>query len=225
MGNGRKIRACGAPRSSAPRASPEPRAVIRVLVAEDHTLVREGICRLLADDPSMAVVHEVGSCEEVLPAVHRAPVDVAIINVSASDGSCIEAIRGLAAADVPALAMSPGENRVFARRALAAGARGYVAKTCDAEELRRAVRAAARGERHLPASIRREVGEPARSPLSERELETVRMLAEGLTVRVIARRMGVRETTVRTYRRRILDKLDVDSAAEMVRWAILEGIV
>ncbi|WP_105969661.1 response regulator transcription factor [Streptomyces geranii] len=207
---------------------------LRVVIADDHAVVRAGLRALLDGEPDLDVIAEAGSGEEAVELVVRTRPDVALMDLrfggrgAGIDG--IEAIRRLAA-EAPGVAvvmLTSYAGRAEVVRALEAGARGYVLKAGPPEELFRAVRGAAAGALGLaPEAVGALVGQvvdPERE-LSGREIEVVRLLAEGLGNRAIAEALFLSEATVKTHLVRVYRKLKVDNRAAAVTEAVRRGVL
>ncbi|MER6784859.1 response regulator transcription factor [Streptomyces sp. NPDC000658] len=210
-------------------------AVLRLLVADDHAVVRAGLRALLEGEPDLRVAAEAESGEEAVRLAERLAPDVVLMDLrfggggrSGIDG--IEAVRRLAAS-APAAAvvmLTSYSGRADVVRALEAGARGYVLKAGPPQELFRAVRGAAAGALGLAPEV---VGElVAQGPSVERELtgrerEVVRLLADGLSNRAIAEALFLSEATVKTHLVRVYRKLGADNRAAAVSEAVRRGLL
>ncbi|MBW8736309.1 MAG: response regulator transcription factor [Streptomyces turgidiscabies] len=217
----------------APPGAAEP---LRVLLADDHAVVRAGLRALLEGEPDLEVIAEAGSGEEAVGLVARLLPDVALMDLrfggvggtGGIDG--IEAIRRLAA-EAPGVAvvmLTSSAGRADVLRALEAGARGYVLKAGPPDELFRAVRGAAAGALGLAPEIVGELVGQVVSPeqeLSGREIEVVRLMAEGLSNRAIAEALFLSEATIKTHLVRVYRKLKVDNRAAAVSEAVRRGVL
>jgi DNA-binding NarL/FixJ family response regulator len=214
-----------------PPGAAEP---LRLLIADDHAVVRAGLRALLGGEPDIDVIAEAGSGEEAVALIARMLPDVALMDLrfgspaGGIDG--IEAIRRLAA-EAPGVAvvmLTSYAGRADVVRALEAGARGYVLKAGPPEELFRAVRGAAAGALGLAPEIVGELVGQVVSPeqeLSGREVEVVRLMAEGLSNRAIAGALFLSEATVKTHLVRVYRKLKVDNRAAAVSEAVRRGVL
>ncbi|GAA3871722.1 response regulator transcription factor [Streptomyces lacrimifluminis] len=214
-----------------PPGAAEP---LRVLIADDHAVVRAGLRALLEGEPDLAVIAEAGSGEEAVALVARLLPDVALMDLrfgspgGGIDG--IEAIRRLAA-EAPGVAvvmLTSYAGRADVVRALEVGARGYVLKAGPPEELFRAVRGAAAGALGLAPEIVGELVGQVLDPeheLSGREIEVVRLMAQGLSNRAIAGALFLSEATVKTHLVRVYRKLRVDNRAAAVSAAVRRGVL
>ncbi|MDT3399557.1 response regulator transcription factor [Streptomyces sp. B1866] len=207
---------------------------LRVLIADDHAVVRAGLRALLDGAPDLAVIAEAGSGEEAVRLAARLTPDVALMDLRFAgpahgiDG--VEAVRRLAskAPRVAVVMLTSYAGRSDVVRALEAGARGYVLKAGPPEELFQAVRTAAAGSVGLAAQIVGElVGHVARpdQDLSRREIQVVRLMAEGRSNRAIAEALFLSEATVKTHLVRIYRKLGVDNRAAAVSEAVRRGLL
>ncbi|MFH0172686.1 response regulator [Streptomyces cacaoi] len=208
-------------------------APLRLLVADDHAVVRAGLRALLEGEPDLEVAAEAGSGEDAVRLAARLAPDLVLMDLRFGSGGGIdgiEAVRRLAAEapGVPVVMLTSYSGRADVVRALEAGARGYVLKAGPPEELFRAVRGAAAGALGLASEV---VGElVARSPAPERELsgrevEVVRLLAEGLGNRAIAEALFLSEATVKTHLVRVYRKLGADNRASAVSEAVRRGLL
>ena len=209
--------------------------MIRIVLVDDHALVREGVSRLLEVQPDMRVI---GSFGEGAPAVAFAAEqepDVAIVDVAMPQASGIDVVRQLreASADTHVLVLSMHSNPQYVHQALLAGALGYVAKESAGPVLVEAVREVQAGRRYLSESIGREalqryLEDPARrdpmQQLSAREREVLRHTVQGRTIAQTAQRLGVSPKSVETYRSRLMTKLGIEDLPSLVKFAIRYGI-
>ncbi|HJP98550.1 MAG TPA: response regulator transcription factor, partial [Rhodanobacteraceae bacterium] len=192
--------------------------MIRVVLVDDHELVRSGFRLILAGQPDIEVVGEASNAEDGLRLVRAQKPDVALIDVHMPGMSGIELTERVQRAGVPTriVILTVVQDAQFPRRLLQSGALGYLTKGCPAEELLEAVRTVAMGNRYLDATIAREMALAAvdgdDSPLeslSSRELEVALMLARGLAVNEIAHRLHLSAKTISTYKQRLFEKLGV----------------
>ncbi|MGW0869436.1 response regulator [Streptomyces sp. NPDC002740] len=205
---------------------------LRLLVADDHAVVRAGLRALLEGEPDLEVAAEAGSGEDAVRLAARLAPDLVLMDLRFGSGGIdgIEAVRRLAAEapGIPVVMLTSYSGRADVVRALEAGARGYVLKAGLPEELFRAVRGAAAGALGLAPEV---VGElVAQSPAPERELsgrevEVVRLLAEGLSNRAIAGALFLSEATVKTHLVRVYRKLGADNRAAAVSEAVRRGLL
>ncbi|MFF4359913.1 response regulator [Streptomyces sp. NPDC001604] len=205
---------------------------VRLVVADDHAVVRAGLRALLEGEPDLEVIAEAGSGEEAVRLAVEQKPDVVLMDLrfagAGIDG--IEAVRRLAveAPAVPVLMLTSFSGRADVVRALEAGARGYALKAGPPEELFRAVRGAAAGAMALaPEVVGELVGQVVRpdADLTEREVEVVRLAAQGLTNRAIAEALFLSEATVKTHLVRIYRKLKAENRAAAVTEAARRGLI
>lgn len=208
------------------------RGMIRVLVVDDHPVVREGLVAILEDDPEFQVAGSVGSAEEALALAPRARPDVVLLDLELPGMSGVDAIPGLAAAApgarIVVLTAYDTDERVLG--AVRAGARGYLLKGSPAEEIARAIRAVHAGESYLASRVAGtllgQVRAPRRSTaLSERERAVLRHIADGLSTKQAARVLGITERTVKFHVRSIMNKLGADTRAQAVAKAARRGLL
>lgn len=212
-------------------------AALRLLIADDHSVVRAGLRALLEGEPDLEVVAEAGSGEEAVALALRLAPDLVLMDlrfagtgrgIDGIDG--IEAVRRLAAeaAGIPVVMLTSYSGRADIVRALEAGARGYVLKAGPPEELFRAVRSACVGGMGLAPEIVSDLfGQVAapRPDLTQRETEVVRLMADGHSNRAIAETLFLSEATVKTHLVRIYRKLGVDNRAAAVAESVRRGLL
>lgn len=219
--------------------SEQKMAKIKVLLADDHAIVREGVKMILAREPDFEVVGEAQDGRQALELVERMKPNVVVMDISMPGMGGIEATQqvkeGHPGVNVIALTMHEDESYVF--KLLRAGASGYVLKRAAAQDLVQAVRAAAKGEAFLYPSVARKVvedylkrveaGEEREryDGLTEREKEILTHIAEGLSNQQIAQKLYISIKTVQTHRAHILEKLGLHDRTELVRYAIRKGLI
>ena len=207
---------------------------IRVLLADDHAVVRHGFKMILAAQPDMEIVGEAGNGREAVELAGRLQPDVVVMDVAMPELNGIEATRRLGGLSprTRVLALSMHKDSVYVREILRAGARGYLLKDSIAADLLAAVRAVARGEGYISPAVsdavlndyRRHVTNPI-DLLSSREREVLQMIAEGKTNKEIASVLNLSVYTVDAHRGRIMEKLNLHSVNELVRFAVRNGLV
>ncbi|MGW4985205.1 response regulator [Streptomyces mirabilis] len=209
-------------------------APLRLLIADDHTVVRAGLRALLEGEPDLDVIAEAGSGEEAVRLGARLTPDVVLMDLRfAGPGQGIDGVEaarrlGGRAPGVAVVMLTSYAGRADVVRALEAGARGYVLKAGPPEELFQAVRTAAAGSMGLAAEIVGELVGQVVNPeqdLSHREIEVVRLLAEGRSNRAIAEALYLSEATVKTHLVRVYRKLRVDNRAAAVSAAVRRGLL
>ena len=210
----------------------------RILLADDHALVRHGLRMVLEEQPDLEVIAEAGDGIEAVRAGMEEEVDLAILDIAMPRMTGLHAARELhrRRPDLRVLILSMHENERYLREALRAGACGYVVKAVADRDLVEACRAALRGESFLyPGATSEPVrghpqhadgDDPAQDdPLTARELEVVKLIAEGYSGRQIAETLVISEKTVERHRANILEKLDLRGRVELARYAIRRGLV
>jgi DNA-binding NarL/FixJ family response regulator len=209
--------------------------MITVLIADDHTIVRDGLRQILDEAGNISVIAEAEDGREVVDLVRKSKPDVVLLDISMPGRGGLDVLKDLAAMQpAPAtliLTMHPEEH--YAVRAVRAGASGYLTKASAADELVDAIRKVARGGRYVTASLgerlllefQRGGQQPMHETLSDREHQVMCLIARGMRVAEIANELSLSSKTVSTYRTRILKKLDLKSNADIVRYAIDEGFI
>ncbi len=210
---------------------------IRVVVAEDHALVRAGICSLLEKLPGVEVVGEATDGREALELLKTQSPHVALLDISMPGMNGLEA-AARAARRFPAtrvILLSMHANEEYVHQALKAGAAGYLLKDAGAAELELAVRAVARGDTYLSPAISKQVvsdyvrrtGAETTSlqALTPRQREILQLIAEGHTTKEIARKLDLGVKTIETHRAALMRRLDIHDVAGLVRYAIRSGLV
>lgn len=199
--------------------------MIRVLIAEDQTMVRGALAALLALEEDLAIVAQVARGDEVLDAARRERPDVALLDIEMPGGDGLEAAQTLAC-ELPAirsLVLTTFARPGYLRRAMAAGAAGFVLKTAPAEELAVAIRRVAAGERVVDPGLAAEALSEGDSPLTARERDVLAEARSGDPVATLAGRLHLSAGTVRNYLSSAMRKLDARTRAEAVRAAEEKG--
>ena len=209
--------------------------MIRILIADDHAVVRRGLKETLGEAFPKVTFGEASTAQEALDSVGRQNWDVVILDISMPGKSGLDILGDLhrLRPHLPVLLLSMHPEGQFAKRALKAGAAGYLTKESVPEELKEAVRRVRAGGRYVSASLaeklafdlRPEADTPVHELLSDREFQVLRMLASGKTVKQIADEIALSVKTVSTYRARILLKTGMKTTAELIRYAIQAGLV
>jgi len=203
----------------------------RVLIADDHKIVRDGLKRILASAADLEVAGEAASGDEALALVRANDYDIAMIDMSMPGISGIALVKRLKAEKprMKLLVLSMHGEHQYAVRALKAGASGYLTKDSAADQLLGALHKIAAGGVHISdAAASALVASPAQSShesLSDREFEVMRLLVEGLGPSEIGDRLHLSVKTVSTHKTRILEKLGIGSTAELVRYALAHGLL
>ncbi len=212
---------------------------VRVILADDHKIMREGIHALLEHEPGIEVIGEAEGGESAVQLAREHRPDVVIMDISMPDMSGIEATRRILAdlPEIKIIALSMHSDRRFVREMLAAGAAGYLLKDAAYEELRNALSAVSRNQTYLspaldaaaqeqdvPAAAEPHPAAKTAGVLSRREREILQLIAEGKSTHHIALSLRLSEKTVAAHRSHIMHKLKVKSIAELTKYAIREGI-
>ena len=207
----------------------------RILLVDDHPVVRQGIKQVLAGAFDPAVVGEAASAEQGLNEVRGTDWDVMVLDIGLPGMSGLDLLKDLRreCPDLPVLVLSMHPPDQFARRAMNAGASGYLTKDSAPTELVRAVGEVIAGHRYLNPAVIDELvtsqqldrPHPLHELLSDREYQVLRMIASGRTVTQIATRLSLSTKTISTYRARVLEKMQMKSTAELMHYGIQHGIV
>lgn len=206
----------------------------RILLADDHTVVRKGIRMILSAQPDLEVVAEAKNGHEAVAEAERTLPDIVIMDVNMEGLNGIEGARriGDVSPRTRVLALSMHRDAVYVREMLRAGAKGYLVKDADDDALLDAVRAVARGEAYLSPSVadavltdyRKHVTNPV-DLLTAREREVLQLIAEGNTNKDIANQLNLSVYTVEAHRSRLMEKLNLHSTGDLVRFAIRNGFI
>jgi DNA-binding NarL/FixJ family response regulator len=210
---------------------------IRILLADDHRIMREGLRSLIENEPDMKVVAEAADGRTTVQLAEEVSPDVAVVDITMPELNGIEASSQIISRSpqTKVLALSMHSDEHFVTGMLRAGASGYLLKDCAAEELCRAIRSLVANETHLSPKIASIVIQDYRRGLSEarpsrgkqltsREREVLQLVAEGETSKRIAERLHVSVKTVDAHRQQIMDKLDIRTVAGLTKYAIRKGI-
>ena len=211
---------------------------IRLLIADDHALMREGLKALIEQEVDMQVVGEAENGTDTIRLADSLSPHVIVMDVAMPDLNGIEATRRIVSNHpaIKVIALSGHANKQFVREMLTAGASAYVLKKRAYEELVRAIREAVQGKKFLSPDIARGVVDdyvelssrlsrnPAFVVLTDREREVLQQLAEGKSTKQMAAALGVSVKTIETHRRNIMEKLNLHSVAELTKYAIREGV-
>jgi two-component system, NarL family, response regulator NreC len=212
---------------------------VRILVADDHTLIRRGIVGLLNAQADMEVIAEAGSGNEALQLTQQYTPDVVLLDVAMPDGNGLETARSIKqnCPGIQVLMLTVHDRHDYLFEALRAGAAGYILKGADVQDLLAAVRAVHRGEVYLyPALTKRLLSDFLRraetggdsghlNSLSERERDVLRLIAQGKTSNEIAQMLVISPYTVQTHRDHIMEKLNLHRKADLIRYAVRVGLV
>lgn len=209
--------------------------MIRVLVVDDHPVVRKGLTMVLAEEPEIQEVGEADSAAGMLAMLGASSWDVVVLDISLPDRSGLEILRDIKAMrpELPVLILSMHPEDLYAPRVLKAGAAGYVSKDSAAEELVSAVKKVVGGGKYVSPSLAERLAEiidddyrgAPHERLSDREFQVMRMLAQGKRLKDIADELCLSVKTVSTYRARVLEKMGMESNAELTYYALKNGLI
>jgi DNA-binding NarL/FixJ family response regulator len=209
--------------------------MIRVLIVDDHAIVRRGLRALLSDELQGAAFGEASNAQQALEVLRKEKWDVALLDVTLPGKSGLDLLKEFKSARprLPVLVLSAHPEDQFALRALKSGAEGYLTKDSAPEELVKAIRKVLAGGRYvsptlaekLASNLRKDFTRMPHETLSDREYETMCLIASGKTVTEIAGELSLSAKTISTYRTRILEKLGVKNSAALVQYAIRNGLV
>jgi DNA-binding NarL/FixJ family response regulator len=221
---------------ASPVAVPDGNAtMVRILIADDHAIVRAGLKQFIAGDGDLQVAGEAGSGAEAIDLVRNGEFDVVLLDIRMPDGSGIDTLRKLKLLrpELPVLMLSGFAEEQYALNLLRAGAAGYVTKEAAPTELVKAIRTVVLGRKYvgpelaqiLAAGVTSETDKPLHAQLSQREFQIFCRLAAGESVTRIANELLISVKTVSTYRARILEKMKLGSNADMTYYAIKNGLI
>ena len=202
----------------------------KVLIIDDHPVVREGIGRVLTSSLPDVEIGEAAGAAEAQEMMQGRAWDLVMLDLTLAGDDGTVVLRRLRQThpEVPVVIISMHPAEQFARRVLQAGAVSYISKGCNPDELVRAVRAALNGFREpvaVPARARHDTASLPHEQLSDREYQVLRMIGQGRTVSEIAGELSLSVKTVSTYRARILEKMDMRTSAELMRYVIAHQLV
>jgi DNA-binding NarL/FixJ family response regulator len=209
--------------------------LLKILIVDDHAVVRAGLKQILAETPDMKVAGEAGSGTEALKMALRESFDLVLLDISMPDMNGLDVLKELHREDedLPILMLSMYPEEQYAIRALKAGAKGYLTKESAPDELISAIRKVSQGGRYISLSLAENLAfylgsDPNKSPhqmLSDREYQVMMMIASGKTVSEIADELVLSVKTISTNRHRALQKMGMKNNAEFTYYAIKEGLV
>ncbi len=209
--------------------------MIRILIADDHPIVRNGLKQIISDEPDMLVVKDVSDAEGVFSCVQENELDVIILDISMPGTGGFEILSRLRSNNIktPVLMLSALSEELYASKSLKAGASGFINKESAPEELVKAIRKVFSGgvyvssylAEKLAVNLKHDIEKPSHEYLSTREFQIMCMIASGKTVSEIAKELFINVKTVSTYRSRILAKMDFKNNSELTNFCIREGFV
>lgn len=208
--------------------------MLRILIADDHTVVRKGLKQILLDEFPSAIIEEVPDAEELIKKVLGARWDVVVSDLSMPGRSGLEALQQikLSYPDLPVLILSIHPEEQYALRSLKAGASGYLSKDTAPDELVKAVQKVLLGKRYISQAITEKLADSISSNalhayenLSDREFDIMKLLANGKSVSEIAEMLSLSVTTVSTYRARVMTKMNLRSNSDLTKYAIENKLI
>jgi DNA-binding NarL/FixJ family response regulator len=209
--------------------------VIRILVADDHAIVRNGLKQIVGDTPDMVVAAEASNGQEALNKALEDDYDIVLLDITMPDRSGLDILKEIKSQkpELPVLILSIHPEEQYAVRALKAGAAGYLTKESAPEELIRAMRKVAGGGKYVSSSLAEkltfvlETGteKPLHQALSDREYQLLCMIASGKSVKQIANELLLSAKTISTYRSRVLRKMNMNNNIELTRYAIQNQLI
>ncbi len=209
--------------------------MIRVVVVDDHAVVREGLKRIISENPGMAVTGEAGDGHEALKLIRGGACDVVLLDITMPNKSGLDVLKELRTEvpRLPVLVLSMHSEDQYAVRVLRAGAAGYLTKESAPAKLVQAIRKVVRGGKYVSPSLAEKLvsdlgtdtERPPHEVLSDREYQVLCLIASGKTVSEIGAELALSVKTISTYRVRILEKLRMKNNAEITRYAIKERLV
>jgi DNA-binding NarL/FixJ family response regulator len=209
--------------------------MIKVLIADDHPIVRQGLRQILSGIPDMEVAGEAINAQETLDQVRAGGWDVLVLDITMPDRSGFDILKELKheQPDLPVLVLTIHGEEQLAVRVLRAGASGYLTKENAPAELVKAIRKVVSGGKYISSSLAETLAagldatsdRPRHKALSDREFQVMQMMASGKTLAEIAETLSLSAKTVSTYRTRLLEKMNLTTNAEIIRYAIENGLV
>ncbi len=209
--------------------------MIKIFIADDHAIVREGLKQIVAETTDMAVTDEADTGHEVLEKASENDYDVLVLDITMPGLNGLDTLKQLRTQrpDLPVLVLSIHPEEQYAVRVLRAGASGYLTKESAPDELISAIRKVSMGGKYVTPSLAEKLAsdlvadgkKPLHETLSDREYQVLCMIASGKTVTEIAGELFLSEKTISTYRSRILEKMKMKTNAELIHYAIKHGLV
>ena len=211
------------------------KATIRVFIADDHAIVREGLKQILAESPDVIVAGEADNGLDAIKLFRKAKCHVILLDISMPDRSGIDVLKQVKKEnpDIAVLMLSMHREDQYAIRSLKAGAAGYLTKQSAPRELVTAIRQVAAGQKYVSAALAQELASaigddhdtPLHDTLSDREYQTLTMIASGKTVSAIAEELSLSVKTISEYRARLLIKMKLKNSAELTHYAIKNRLI
>ncbi|MFC2132079.1 response regulator [Bacteroidota bacterium] len=209
--------------------------MIKILIADDHVLVREGLKKVFKRDIDMKVIGEVDNADDVIGFVRKNNCDVIMLDINFPERSGFEVLFDLKNINpkIKVIMLSMFPENLYAERALKLGAKGYLTKDSPPEEIIKAIRKVMNGQRYISENFAQRLAESVdenfkkakHEELSEREMEVFVKIAQGKSIKEIAGDMAVSQSSVNTYRNRIFDKMNLKSNTEIIYYAIQFSLI
>ena len=208
--------------------------MIKILITDDHPVVRRGIRQVLEDYDRISLVEEAANGKELIEKLKKQVFDVILLDITLPGRSGLDLIPEIKKIQKPAaiLILSIHSDEIYAQKAIKCGASGYLTKASAPEELMAAIYKVAGGGKYISASLAEKISfdileeneKPLHNKLSGRELEVISLLASGKTLSNIADDLSLSPKTISTYRKRILEKLNLKTTSDIIRFSIMEGL-
>jgi two-component system invasion response regulator UvrY len=209
--------------------------MIRILIADDHAIIREGLKQIISETSDMVVAEEAIDGHEALSKALKNDYDVVVLDITMPGRNGLDVLKELKKQrpELPVLVLTIHPEEQYAVRVLKAGASGYLTKESAPDELTAAIRKISQGKKYVTSSLAEKLvsdlnvdtEKPLHNALSDREFEVMCMIATGKTVKQIGEELFLSEKTVSTYRSRILEKMGMKNNAELIHYAIKHGLV
>jgi two-component system invasion response regulator UvrY len=208
--------------------------MIRIIIVDDHPVVRRGLKQILHEKPDIKVVGEAESAQEAFEIIRTIDCDAVVLDISLPGASGVEILKQLKYEykKLPVLILSVHPEEQYAVRVMKAGASGYLTKESAPDELVKAIRKIIAGGKYISSSLAERLitdidasGKPRHEKLSDREFEIMRMIAQGKPIKTIGEELCLSEKTVSTYRTRLLGKMNMHTNAEIINYALKNKLI
>lgn len=209
--------------------------MIKILIADDHPIFRQGLKQVLAAEYDLAVLGESGDAQDMIELARREPWDIVVLDISMPGRTGLDLLKQLKYEHpkLPVLILSAYPEDQYAVHALKAGAAGYMTKERAPQELIKAIRKILRGGKYITESLAEKLAfnletdtdKPLHEALSDREYQVMRMIVSGESLKQIAEELCLSRKTITTFRARILEKMNMESNAELVRYAVQSRLI
>jgi DNA-binding NarL/FixJ family response regulator len=205
--------------------------MVRVIIAEDHDILREGLRSLLKDEPSIQIVADAPNGKVLIDYLEMTPVDVILMDINMPVMNGLEATKKIISefSNIKILVLSMLDNVIYLNQMMAAGAHGYVLKSTGKEELIRAIHEVAKGGTYISQELKDKGAEAVKCDddvkLTKRELQILELLAEGLTNKEIADKIFLSKRTVETHRKNLIDKTHCKNSSALIKYAMCKGLL